>query len=132
MFVNKLNKRDIPYVISDEALSTEYGKGAKYLDHDNVKLDSLEIWSGTNKTGTKILTYFIDIPAETPWSVFIKVFSEFKTVYITYETYGDQVEAGDINMLQNSFSQLKSLLDIHEADLTSHIEDSKIDGGSFV
>lgn len=134
MFSEKLNKRDISYVIQDEKIFLDNGVGATYLNHDNVTIKSLEIWTEANKSGEKVLNYTTEIPKEAPWSIFIKVYSsnEKNYVYATYETAGDQVEAKDINDLQNAVVDISNKLKGHEGDLKCHIENKEIDGGNFV
>lgn len=133
MFSEKLNKRDIPYVISDEVISLNNGVGASYLKHDNIRLKSLEIWTGANKSGTNVMNYTTEIPNDAPWSIFLKVYGsmDLKCVYVTYETYGDQVEAKDINELQNSIMDISNKFKTHENDLNCHIENKEVDGGIF-
>lgn len=102
MFVEKLNKKqDGVYVIEEEKDITD-GKWEGYLDHDNARHQSIVIYTGPNFTGEKVDNFFASTPSETPWKTHLKVFSESEKIYIIYETTGDQVEAEDINLLQDS------------------------------
>lgn len=70
------------------------------LIHDNA--NNINVYTGSRLTGEKINTYSTSTPSLTPWKTIIKIFSTEHTLYITYETTGDQVEAEDINNLQTS------------------------------
>ena len=102
MFVEKLNKKpEGVYIIEEEKLITD-GKWEGYLDHDNANRESIVIYTGPNFTGERVDNFFISTPSETPWKTHLKVFSNSEKIYITYESQGDQVEAEDINLLQNT------------------------------
>ena len=98
MLVEKLNKGK--YVLEDEEAIID-GKWEGYLDHDNVDYNSISVYTGSKFTGDKVDNYFISTPFETPWKAYLKVFSNSEKIYITYESTGDQVEAEDINVLQD-------------------------------
>lgn len=101
MFVEKLNKKqEGVYVIEEEKDITD-GKWEGYLDHDNANRESIVIYTGPNFTGEKVDNFFISTPSETPWKTHLKVFSNSEKIYITYESQGDQVEAEDINLVQD-------------------------------
>lgn len=131
-FITKLNRRTIPYVIQDEVLILNDGVGEAFLAHDNVKTDTLEVWTGPGKTGVKITTYTLRTPEDAPWKVIIRVMASVERVYITYESLGDQVEAEDMNMVQSSLIATQTEVERHKGDLKCHIENGEIDGGSFV
>lgn len=130
-FINKLDKRDTPYIIQDEILNLVEGVGEKELEHDNIDKNSLEIWSNTGKRGTKVNSFILQEVKDAPWKCSIKVMCEFETVYITYESDGDQVEAADINVLQKSICETQNEILRHEKDNTLHVVNGVIDGGSF-
>ena len=98
MLVEKLNKGK--YVLEDEKIITN-GKWEGYLDHDNADYNSISVYTGSKFTGNKVDNYFISTPSEAPWKAYLKVYSDSEKVYITYESTGDQVEAEDINQLQD-------------------------------
>ncbi|NPV52227.1 MAG: phosphoglucomutase [Firmicutes bacterium] len=131
-FITKLNRRAIPYVIQDEVIMLNDGLGESFLAHDNVKTDTLEVWTGPGKTGVKIVTYTIRSPGDTPWKTLLRVMAPVEKVYVTYESLGDQVEAEDMNTVQSSLVATQTELERHKADLNCHIENGEIDGGSFV
>ena len=111
MFVEKLNKKqDGVYVIEEEKTITD-GKWEGFLDHDNVNHESIAIYTGSKFTGEKVENYFISTPSETPWKTYLKVFSESEKIYITYESKGDQVEAEDINLVQESIIDTRTELE---------------------
>lgn len=126
-FVARLNKRDQPYIIADEQITLEAGKWEGFLEHDHVLEKTIEIYTLPNKEGERVLAYTLDKKEEV-WKTYLKVFSQSDALYITYETYGDMVEAEDINKLQgaayyleNLIDHVKNKLDFHHKDKVSHI-----------
>ncbi len=101
-FVEKLNKADTVYVIEDEELILENGVFEGELAHDNVKNESVMVFTEPRMSGERIENFFLSIPSNAPWKRIIKVFADAPKVYVTYETIGDQVEAEDINRVQES------------------------------
>lgn len=110
-FINKLNKKDPPYVITDEELTLASGKWEGFMSHDNVLEETIEIYTLPERQGSKILNYTID---KQDWKIYLKVFNQSEKVYLTYETYGDTVEAEDINKLQAAADYLGDRLIAHE------------------
>ncbi len=102
MFVEKLNKKQEGVYVIEEEKDVANGIWEGYLNHDNVNHETIYIYTGPKLTGEKVENYFISTPSETPWKTHLKVFSNSEKIYITYETTGDQVEAEDINLLQDS------------------------------
>lgn len=125
MFTEKLNKKQDGnvYIIEEEQVTTN-GKYEGLLQHDNVNRESLNVFTGPKFTGDKIDNAISSIPSETPWKTYIKVYSEAETIYITYETTGDIVEADDINLLQETVNGVME--DFKDYKLRGHI-----DGGTF-
>ena len=128
-FVEKLNKADTVYVIEDEELILENGVFEGELAHDNVKNDSVMVFTGPNMTGERIQNFFLSIPSNAPWKRIIKVFANAPKVYVTYETAGDQVEAEDINRVQESITntqeeieRYKQANDTRVQELNSRLE----------
>lgn len=123
-FVEKLNKlEDNTYVIEEEVAPIN-GVYEGYLEHDNVSLNSINVYTGIKLTGTKITNFIISTPSQTPWKKVIKLFSNSPKVYISYETQGDTVEAEDINKLQESIVNTQIELERYKAH-------GIIDGGTF-
>ena len=114
-FVEKLNKTDTVYVIEDEELVLEDGVFEGELAHDNVKNDSVMVFTGPNMTGERIQNFFLSIPSNAPWKRVIKVFSDTPKVYVTYESEGDQVEAEDINLVQESIVNTQKEVERYKA-----------------
>ncbi|MBE3576870.1 MAG: phosphoglucomutase [Limnochordales bacterium] len=131
-FVPKLNRRTTPYVIYDEVLTLKDGVGEAQFAHDNVRAESIEVWTGPGKTGVRLFTYTLREVPDQPWKTIIRVTAPVDRVYLTYETTGDQVEADDVNMLQTLLEELQQALAAHERDSSSHIADFRVDGGTFV
>lgn len=101
-FNEKLNKLDGKIYTIEEVVCPIDGIYEGELIHDNVNLKTLNVYTGSKLTGDKINSYSTSTPSLTPWKTVIKIFSNKIPLYISYETTGDQVEAEDINKLQNS------------------------------
>lgn len=121
-FTTKLNKKDPPYAINDEEIVLLNGKWEGIMVHDNVLEDTIEIYTLPNRQGSRVLNYTFD---KQGWKLYLKVFNQSEKVYLTYETYGDQVEADDINGLQ------KSIVDT-QTELERYKREGIIDGGYFL
>ncbi|QUH21412.1 phosphoglucomutase [Alkaliphilus sp. B6464] len=118
MFVEKLNKKPSGVYIIEEEKDIVNGIWEGFLDHDNVNHQSISIYTEPKFTGEKVDNYFISTPSETPWKTHLKVFSKSEKIYIVYETTGDQVEAEDINSINQRFDDYR--------------ENGVIDGGYFI
>ena len=99
-FNSKLNKLDGNIYTIEEVVNPIAGVYEKELAHDNVEVSTINIYTKSKLTGTKINTYTTSTPSLTPWKTIIKIFSTEPVLYITYETTGDTVEAEDINNVQ--------------------------------
>ena len=108
------NKLDISdgdaYVIEEQIDKTATDTYEDYLAHDNVDTSTIAVFSGVNRTGTQIQDYTISIPTDKPWKVKIKVNTTVATIYISYETKGDENEADDINRIQECLNQTQTEL----------------------
>ncbi|MEC1716595.1 phosphoglucomutase [Schinkia azotoformans] len=122
-FPIKLNKSDSVYVIEEEVVPVN-GVYEGTLNHDNVMPVSVRVYTGSKLTGEKVENFLLSIPSQTPWKKSIKIFSDKPKLYITYETSGDQVEADDINSLQDAIVNTQTELERYKAD-------GLIDGGTF-
>ncbi len=103
-FNEKFNRIDGNIYTIEEVITLVNGVYEAPLIHDNVELKTINIYTGSKLTGTKITTYSTSTPSLTPWKTVIKIFSNLDKLYITYETTGDQVEAEDINNLQDAIN----------------------------
>lgn len=101
-FTDRLNKVNGKVYVIEELIYFEDGLYESELQHDNINMESLSIYTGSKLTGNKIETYTLSTPSLTPWKKIIKIYSSEEMAYITYETTGDTVEADDINQLQDS------------------------------
>ncbi|MBN7575402.1 hypothetical protein C1H57_08285 [Clostridium sp. 2-1] len=101
-FYEKLNKIENNIYVIEEVVEVLNGVYESELQHDNVNLKTLNVYTGSRLTGNKIEAYFTSTPSLAPWKTIIKIYSNVSPIYISYETLGDQVEAGDINNLQDS------------------------------
>ena len=99
-FIAKLNKLDGNIYTIEEIVTPVDGVYEAELIHDNVEVNTINIYTESKLTGTKINTYTTSTPSLTPWKTIIKIFSTEPVLYITYETTGDTVEAEDINNVQ--------------------------------
>lgn len=116
-FIEKLNKIDNNTYVVEEEVTLENGVYEGYLDHDNVSVSSVNVYSGKKLTGEKINNFILSTPSKTPWKKIIKVFSTaYDTLYITYETQGDTVEAEDINNIQDSIVRTQIEVDRYKKE----------------
>jgi len=100
-FNEKFNKLEGNIYTVEEEITLTNNLYDAPLAHDNINKKTLNIYTGRMLTGEKITNYFLSTPSETPWKYNIKILANADKVYITYETVGDQVEAEDINNVQN-------------------------------
>ncbi|MHC1750786.1 MAG: hypothetical protein AB9856_21135 [Cellulosilyticaceae bacterium] len=122
-FTSKLNKKEEPYTITDELLVLSDGKWEGFLAHDNVLEKTIEIYTHPNKQGSKNLNYTIGTKNE-QWKTYLKVFGAGEKLYLCYETFGDTVEAEDINKLQSAMDYLDTNLELTKQDLVDHKADN--------
>jgi hypothetical protein len=125
-FTEKLNKRENSelYVI-EEKLPVSAGMFEGELAHDDIRKESIQVYTGAGLSGEKVPNYFLTVPAEMPWKLRIKLFAQADAVFVTYETPGDRVEAADINDLQASIMATQAEIDRYKGK-------GSIDGGSFL
>lgn len=126
IFNEKLNKKQdgTIYVIEEEISLTD-GVFDGCLKHDNVNVESVAIYTEPNFGGERIENYFISIPSETPWKTHLRAYSANPRIYVVYETTGDQVEAEDVNALQEAVTNTQTEIEQYKAI-------GIIDGGSFI
>ena len=110
-FSEKLNKIDGNVYTIEEEITLKDGVYEADLEHDNVIISSINIYTGSKLTGNKINTYTISNPTLAPWKTHIRVLSSATTLYITYETVGDIIEADDINYVQNAMTDVQKSID---------------------
>lgn len=122
-FIEKYNKSDSAVAV-EESHVVSGGVYEAELEHDNVDEDTLEVYSGASMTGSR-LTYTLTAPSDASWKRVIHVETTQPTIYISYETTGDQVEADDINRVQDA------IIDTQEAvnALTEQVTGAS--GGAF-
>ncbi|APF23401.1 hypothetical protein [Clostridium butyricum] len=101
-FGQKLNKLDGNVYTIEEIITPIDGIYEADLEHDNVDTNTINIYTESMCSGDKVNTYKVTTPSLTPWRKHIKVYSNEPTLYITYETTGDTVEADDVNDLQDA------------------------------
>lgn len=102
-FDHKLNKVDGKvYVIEEEIRMPDGGVYEAPLQHDNITVSTLNVYTGSKLTGDRIQTYALSTPSLTPWKRIIRIQTGAPVVYISYETDGDTVEADDVNSLQDA------------------------------
>lgn len=123
-FNEKLNKLDNNTYVIEEVITVTGGVYEQELIHDNVDIKTVNVYTGTKLTGTKVNTYVLSTPSVTPWKTIIKIFSNVSPLYISYETVGDTVEAEDINKIQESIVETQT-------ELLRYEKDGLIDGGTF-
>ncbi|MBN1037896.1 hypothetical protein DVW12_04120 [Clostridium botulinum] len=101
-FNEKFNKIEGNTYVIEEKIELNNESYERELVHDNINIKTLNVYTGSKLTGDKIETYSTSTPSLTPWKTIIKIFSKITPLYISYETVGDQVEAEDINKLQDT------------------------------
>lgn len=115
-FVEKFNKIEGNSYTFEEEVTLTNGIYVGYLEHDNVVKESIAIYTGSGLTGTKIKNYFLSSPTLAPWKYQIKIYAtDIEKAYISYETTGDQVEADDINNLQNELVRTQKAVNTEES-----------------
>ena len=110
-FSEKLNKIEGNVYTIEEEITLKDGVYEADLEHDNVIISSINIYTGSKLTGSKINTYTISNPTLAPWKTHVRVLSSATTLYITYETVGDIIEADDINYVQNAMTDVQKSID---------------------
>jgi hypothetical protein len=125
-FNEKLNKLDGKIYTIEEEVTLTNGEYEGTLAHDNINKKSLNIYTGSQLTGEKIANYFLSTPSETPWKNTIKIFCSESPVYISYETIGDQVEAEDINNLQDSIVAAQQEINSYEESNNTRVSNAEI------
>ncbi|WP_252255095.1 hypothetical protein [Clostridium sp. ZBS12] len=125
-FNEKFNKIEGNTYVIEEKIELNNESYERELVHDNINVKTLNIYTGSKLTGDKIETYSTSTPSLTPWKTIIKIFSKVTPLYISYETVGDQVEAEDINKLQNSVNLTQEELN-NEIDRATNDEKALTD-----
>ena len=126
--IAKLDKSESPYVITDEVLELSNGKWEGYIGHDNVIPETIEVYTAAKKSGKQILNY--TTTKSEPWKLYMNVYaSGYEKLYLSYETYGDTVEAEDINQLQNAVDYVGEQIKNHEASESNPHKVTKIQVG---
>ena len=106
-FSEKLNKLNGNIYTIEEVVNPVDGIYEADLEHDNIDTNTINIYTGSKLTGDRIHTYTISAPSLTPWRTHITIYSNEPTLYITYETVGDTIEADDINKLQREINEIQ-------------------------
>ncbi|WP_198150006.1 hypothetical protein [Clostridium sp. DMHC 10] len=110
-FNDKLNKIEGNIYVIEEKVDLVNGSYESELQHDNISVSSLNVYTGEKLTGNKVDTYTLSTPSTTPWKKIIKIYSSVTPLYISYETTGDTVEADDINKVQCSITNIENEVD---------------------
>jgi hypothetical protein len=124
-FIEKLNKLDNNTYVIEEKVEVTNGVYEGELQHDNVSLPSINVYTGSKLTGTKIENVIVSTPSLTPWKNTIKIFSDVSPVYITYQTQGDTVEAEDINKVQDSVVNTQKEVDRYKSSNDNRVTDAE-------
>ncbi|BAH07925.1 hypothetical protein [Clostridium kluyveri] len=124
-FTEKLNKLDNNTYVIEEEIQVTDGVYEGELQHDNVSLPSINVYTGSKLTGTKIENVIVSTPSLTPWKKTIKIFSSVSPVYISYQTQGDTVEAEDINKVQDSIVNTQKEVDRYKSSNDNRVTDAE-------
>lgn len=125
-YAAKLNKVEGKTYVIEEAVNTVGGVYENELDHDNAEVGTINVYTGSKLTGTKVDNVIISVPGDAPWKRRVRILSSAETVYISYETPGDTVEADDINRVQDGIVRTQEALQEHR-DGTQVALDGKVD-----
>lgn len=125
-YAKKLNKVDGKIYVIEEVVTTVGGVYENELDHDNIEVGTINVYTGSKLTGDKVDNVIVSIPADAPWKRLIRILSSAETLYISYETPGDTVEADDINRVQDGIVRTQEGLQAHE-EATQAALDQKVD-----
>ncbi|MEO2679778.1 hypothetical protein [Clostridium butyricum] len=120
-FGQKLNKLDGNIYTIEEEVNLVNGVYEADLEHDNINVNTLSVYTGSMCTGDKINTYKITTPSLTPWRKHIKIYSTEPKLYIVYETAGDTIEADDINDLQDVIGETQTAIN-EEINRATNVE----------
>ncbi|PRR85948.1 pyocin knob domain-containing protein [Clostridium luticellarii] len=124
-FIDKLNKLDNNTYVIEEKVEVTNGVYEGELEHDNISLPSINVYTGSKLTGTKIENVIVSTPSLTPWKNTIKIFSTVSPVYISYQTQGDTVEAEDINKVQDSVVNTQTEVDRYKDSNDNRVTDAE-------
>lgn len=113
-FSEKLNRIDGVIYAIEEKVSVTNGVYEAELLHDNIAEGTLAVYTGSKFTGERIANYVLSVPSNAPWKRIIRIYADVPTVYITYETPGDTVEADDINRVQVSILTTQEAVNAEE------------------
>ena len=102
------------YSIEERIVMPEGGVYEAELQHDNVDEATLRVYTGPQMTGDLVQTFTLSTPSLTPWKRIIRIHSAEPTVYISYQTEGDTVEADDVNRLQDEIYRTQSAVNTTE------------------
>ncbi|MDK0695867.1 hypothetical protein P5E93_14785 [Clostridium perfringens] len=127
-FTTKLNKIDNHVYMIEEEVFISNGVYEGTLEHDNVKTQTINVYTEKKLTGEKLENILLSTPSETPWKTIIKIFAKegITKAYISYQTTGDTVEADDINFIQDSIVKTQKELNVY-AEKTTFLEENKVD-----
>ncbi len=99
-FTTKQNKtQGSAYSIEETIEMPSSGVYEGELLHDNIDDDTLTVCTGAKQSGRE-LSYSTKTPSGRPWARIIHVETTETYIYISYEYEGDEVEADDVNTLQ--------------------------------
>lgn len=100
----KLNiKQDGKTHSIEEKITLTNGKYSSPLKHDNVIRNTILINSESGLQGESITTFTTTKSQDKPWETVINVFNnKYDTLYISYQSFGDTVDADDYNYLNTN------------------------------
>lgn len=125
-FTEKLNKVDGNIYVIEEEAPLENGVYEAQLKHDNVNEATLAVYTGKKLTGEKVETYTLSTPSLMPWKRIIRVYADVPSVFISYETKGDTVEAEDANLLQDAVVMTQK--ELNRETERANLEEKKLAG----
>ncbi len=103
------------YVIEEEIQMPADGVYEAELQHDNIADSTLAVYTGPTLSGERIT---ILCPFHSQFDTLkrtIRIQTDAPTVYISYETDGDTIEAQDINFVQDAILKTQGGVNVEEA-----------------
>lgn len=116
-FVTKYNKSETAIAVEEKHVMPDSGIYEAELEHDNVDEDTLQVNTGASLSGSS-LSYTLTSPSDETWKRIIHVETSQPTIYINYETTGDQVEADDVNNLQDAILDTQAAVNVLAEQVT--------------
>lgn len=105
-FHHRINYNNGSVIAGEQAITLTNGIYDDDLSHTNIIDGTVEIYSGTNKTGTQITDFTLTDSLDNIYVKHLYVAANYETLYVCFSSYGDIVMADDINELQDAVTEV--------------------------